>query len=73
MKSNTSTIVIIVLSLSALQMGGCVNWANITAAELSALPAIDFTTITSQELSSIPSQVSKETNLFVIFGSVQTC
>ena len=56
MKSIT-TALLIVLSIGAIQ---CVNWSNITVTELNNLPPSAFTTITADQLASIPSDVSSK-------------
>lgn len=58
MKSTTITAIFLVL-VGTIH---CVDWANLTAAELSQLPQDAFTTITASELGSIPPPVSEDLN-----------
>lgn len=51
----TTIAFLLVLSIGAIQ---CVDWANITATELNDLPTSAFTTITADQLASIPPEVN---------------
>jgi hypothetical protein len=66
MKSITTTALLLLISIGAIQ---CINWSNITATELSELSNSAFSSISADELGSIPDQVKIKLGYNILFRS----